>query len=136
MAVEKTLLERIDLGDEDRRLKADPQRVADSVMDHLRKMLNVRRGSVATRPHYGMPDFNDVAAEAADAPNMLRRVIKDMLTKFEPRLKRVTVAHLPNEDNPLDLRFKISARLVVDGEESPVTFETVVGEGGQIAVQG
>ena len=48
MAVEKTLLERIDLGDEDRRLKADPQRVADSVMDHLRKMLNVRRGSVAT----------------------------------------------------------------------------------------
>ena len=138
MAFEKTLLERIDDGDADdgRRLEVDRHRVAQSVVRHLRKMLNVRQGSVITLPDYGLPDFNDIVSQFPDSVNVVRRIIKDSLEKYEPILRRVSVRHLPNEDDPMDFRFEISARLVVDGEETPVSFETVFADGGKAHVRG
>ena len=134
MAFEKTLLERIDDPDTtgERRLHADPHRVSQSVIRHLQKMLNVRQGSVLTLPDYGMPDFNDLAKQFPSAIVAIRRVIKDSLEKYEPRLRRVQIRHIPNEDDPMDLQFEISARLVLDDEESAVTFQTVLNDTGHV----
>lgn len=138
MAYEKSLLERIDDPDDqdDRRLNADPHRISQSVIRHLSKMLNVRQGSVLALPDYGMPDFNDLSTQFPDAINAIRRVIKESLEKYEPRLRRVTVRHIPNEDDPLDLRFEIVARLVADGQEAPILFETMVGDSGHVRIRG
>ncbi|MEM8985874.1 MAG: type VI secretion system baseplate subunit TssE [Pseudomonadota bacterium] len=137
MAFEKSLLERIRAGDPSahRRVTLEPADVAESVIRHLAKMFNVRQGSALTSPDYGMPDFNDLALQFPNAINVIRRVIRESVDKYEPRLKNVAVAHMPNEDNPLELRFKITAQLVLDGDKTPVAFETVMDDAGKVRVR-
>ena len=137
MAFERTLLERIDNPEQGGyRLTADPHRIIESVLTHLRKMLNVRQGSVCTLPDYGIPDLNSLFMQYPDAVLALRRIIRDMLEKYEPRLRRVNVRYLPDEENPLMLRFEITARLVLDDQEPSIRFETVVGDNGKVRVRG
>jgi len=137
VALERSLLERIDSPEQGGyRLTADPQRTIESVLTHLRKMLNVRQGSVCTLPDYGIPDLNSLFMEYPDAVLALRRIIRDSIEKYEPRLRRVKVRYLADEENPLMLRFEITARLAVDGEQPPVRFETVVGDNGEVRVRG
>lgn len=135
---ELSLLERIDAADqpEDRRLEVDIGRAVESVIGHLRQLLNVRQGSVEALPDYGMPDFNDVIRAHSDHITVLQRTIRDMIAAFEPRLTGVRVVHLRNEDDPLDLRFKVTARLVMDGKDTAVEIETLVGDGGRVDVRG
>ena len=137
MALEQTLLERIDHPQQgDYRLQADPHRTIESVLGHLRKMLNVRQGSVTTLPDYGIPDLNSLFMQYPDAVLALRRMIKELLEKYEPRLQRVNVQYVPDEENPLNLCFEISAYMVMDDGKSPVRFETVVGDNGKVRVRG
>ena len=138
MRSERTLLERIDAAasPEAQRATTDLGAAVDSVIGHLRRMLNVRQGSVETLPGYGMPDFNDILNAHRDHISVLQRTIRDMVTAYEPRLTDVRVGHLPNEDDPLDLRFKITARLRLDGEDTSVEIETLVGDGGRMDVRG
>jgi type VI secretion system protein len=137
VAVEGTLLERMDQPDEGGyRLQSDIHRVTESVLNYLRKMLNVRQGSVATLPDFGMPDLNDLYMQYPDPVVALRRIIKDLIENYEPRLKRVIVRYVPDEEDPLSLRFDITAHLEVDEQSTPLRFETVVGDTGRILVRG
>ena len=137
MAQERTLLERIDNPQQGGyRLTADPHRTVESVLEHLRKMLNVRQGSVCTLPEYGIPDLNSLFMQYPDAVLALRRIIRESLEKYEPRLRRVNVRYIPDEDDPLILRFEITARLAMDEKDSPIRFETVVGDNGEVRVRG
>jgi len=134
---EQTLLERIDNPEQGGyRLAADPHRTIESVLTHLRKMLNVRQGSVSTLPDYGIPDLNSLFMQYPDAVQALRRIIRASLEKYEPRLRRVNVRYLPDEENPLMLRFEIKAQLIMDDQDSPVRFETIVGDNGKVRVRG
>jgi type VI secretion system protein len=99
-------------------------------------MLNVRQGSVSTLPDFGMPDLNDLFAQYPDPVHALRRIIKELIENYEPRLKRVMVSYVPDEDNPLNLRFDITAYLEVDDKDAPLRFETVVGMSGRTQVRG
>jgi type VI secretion system protein len=118
------------------RLQSDIYRVTESVLSYLRKMLNVRQGSVSTLPDFGMPDLNDLFAQYPDPVHALRRIIKELIENYEPRLKRVMVSYVPDEDNPLNLRFDITAYLEVDDKDAPLRFETVVGMSGRTQVRG
>ncbi len=136
MAFEQTLLERINNPESGAyKLNPEPHLVIESVLRHLRKMLNVRQGSVCTLPDYGIPDLNSLFMQYPDAVLALRKIIRNSLEKYEPRLRGVKVNHLPNEDDPLILRFEIRARLFLDGKTSPVRFETVVGDNGRVKVR-
>jgi type VI secretion system protein len=134
---EGTLLERMDRPDEGGyRLQSDIYRVTESVLSYLRKMLNVRQGSVATLPDYGMPDLNDLYLQYPEPVKVLRQIIRDLIENYEPRLKQVIVRYVPDDDDPLSLRFDITAYLVVDDQTAPLRFETVVGDSGRILVRG
>ena len=138
MALEQTLLERIDNPEQGAyRLAAEPHLVIESVLRHLRKMLNVRQGSVCTLPDYGIPDLNSLFAQYPDAILALRRILRDSLEKYEPRLRSVKVRHFSDDDNPLILRFEITARLVLeDGTAPSVRFQTSIGDNGRVKVRG
>jgi type VI secretion system protein len=118
------------------RLQPDVYRVTESVLNYLRKMLNVRQGSVLTLPDFGMPDLNDLYTQYPDPVVVLRRIIKELIEKYEPRLKRVVVRYVRDDDNPLTLRFDITAYLELDGQDAPLRFETVVGDSGRTLVRG
>jgi type VI secretion system protein len=103
--------------------------LVDGVVQHLRALLNTRRGEAPTVPTYGVPDFSDVVHSFPLAVPYLQRAIKETITEFEPRLKNVQVRHVVDDD-PLMLRFEITARLTQSNR--PFKLQTRLVSGGRI----
>ena len=58
------------------------------------------------------------------ARQQLRRHIEGVISRFEPRLRNVKVTLETSAQSDRNLRFRISALLVVDPVSEPVTFDT------------
>lgn len=129
---EYSLLQRIAMGDEgaNQSLDVGAEKLKRSVQMHLQNMFNVRQGSVATSLEYGLPDFNDldISSGYATAVNEIRKAIKLSLERFEPRLTRIKVKHLWDEDNQLELRYEITARMNIQEDSVRVRFETMMAD--------
>lgn len=138
MAFEQSLLERIAQpeGAGGYKLKLNEDKLVDSVLEHLRKMLNVRHGSVPALPDYGLPDFNDLAMRFPDAILELRKAIKTCIEKYEPRLCKVKVDYIHDPEAPLHLHYDITAQLVVDGAKGNVWFQTTLDSAGKASIRG
>jgi type VI secretion system protein len=117
-------------------LRENTQRLADSVQANLQRVLNSRHGVTPIREDYGIPDISDMVHLFPDATAELRNGIKSAIEKFEPRLRRVNVKHAPDPDDPLSMRFEITAELVTDGDKAGVWFETRVNGDGGVSVKG
>ena len=137
MGHESRFLERLNDPDiaSNYRLRQDPDKVARSVLNHLVMLLNSRQGSSQTVPDYGLPDFNDLVTRFPDAIVELKREIMRCIEKFEPRLSRVRVNYVVDEENPLNLRYEINAQLVLDDGKTNVWFETTLDSSGKVAVR-
>lgn len=97
-------------------------RVFESVLEHLERLLNTRQGQSATVPDYGIPALSD-AGRAGQAAEM-RRAIEQAIRDFEPRLEGIRVRLLPNDEtDPQQIRFEIQARVVTDEERLAVRFK-------------
>ncbi len=106
-----------------------------SVIRHLQKMLNTRRGSVSTAVDYGMPDFTNFPGESmTDTCRRMTAVIKEFVEKYEPRLANVRISFEPEENNALSLRFRLEGVLARE-DGIPVTLETVVDSSGKVVVR-
>ncbi|BBA68973.1 type VI secretion system baseplate subunit TssE [Geobacter sulfurreducens] len=132
---EERLLERIRSLERDpsRRGETDRGRLVDSILAHVRRIINTRRGSVPIAPDFGIPDMLDVLQSYPDSVREIERSIRAAIQGFEPRLADVRVAFVPQEDDVLALRFAISARLGSDG--GAVCFETLVDTDGKVTVR-
>jgi type VI secretion system protein len=104
----------------------------DSIVEHLRVLLNARRGNSPACPDFGIPDFSDLVHNFPGAIQILQRAIRETILNFEPRLKQVTVKHVPSED-PLTLRYEISA-LPARGGRGSLRLTTQMSAGGHINV--
>ena len=138
MAFERSLLERLDrAGEEVRRtLHVNLEHEVGSILAHLQRMLNVRQGTAPALPLYGMPDFNDLAVRFPAAVVELQRAIKLLIEQYEPRLRKVRIQHLPDDDDPLKVRFEITAQLVTGEADPAIRFETSLGTSGKISIRG
>jgi type VI secretion system protein len=130
---ERTLLERVaePSPEGDRRLRPNASAVAESVLRHLRDLLNLRRGTVLARPDMGMPDFNDLVTQFPVAIEALAAEVRQQIAAFEPRLADIEVRPAPDPDNPLALRLHIAATLRLPQERRRIRFDTVVGDDGR-----
>lgn len=117
-----------------RREKGDPKRTLDSVKEHLQKILNTRQGSVPLGDEYGLPDFVELLRDYPESLREFERSIRLTIQKYEPRLKTIKVRLLQNEDDPLTLRFQISAKLVSPEQRMPVLLESVVDQDGKVRI--
>ena len=133
---EERLLERIRSFERDpsRRGRADHGRLVESVLAHLRQILNTRQGSAPIAPDFGVPDFLDFLQTYPDSVREIERSIRAAILAYEPRLQGVRVTFIPQEDDVLALRFQITARIAGEGGGT-VRFETVVDTDGKIAVK-
>lgn len=131
---EERLLERIRAFERDpaRRGGTDHGRLVDSILAHIRLILNTRQGNVPIAPDYGVPDFLDFLQTYPDSVRKIERSIRTAIGSYEPRLKGVRVSFIPQEDDVLALRFQITASIVDGGK---VHFETVVDTDGKVAVR-
>ncbi len=115
--------------------RQDVSRLLASVLQHLQKMLNVHRGSVPLWPSYGMPDFNDMAAQFPDAILEIQQAIQTSIRRYEPRLHQVRVRYVPDDTERFRLRFEITAHLAVPGEMPVVWFESLLDTSGYVVIR-
>jgi type VI secretion system protein len=136
MINERSLFER--LADPDppggRRLSLDIGRLKRSVVTHLQVMLNSRHGHAPAQPDYGIPDLNEFMFAFPDSITPMRQAIERSIEKYEPRLKNVKAVWVADPDNPLNIRFEITAQLVGEEKNIPVAFATQVGSASSLDV--
>ena len=106
-----------------------------SILQNMADVLNSRAGCCQTRTDYGMPDFNSLVGDFPNALPVIARAVEEQVRAFEPRLRDVSVLHVPDPERPLDLRFQITGRAVKNGIEERVRFDTVVGDDGHTLVR-
>ncbi len=87
--------------------------VEESIVAHLRVLLNTRAGESPATPGFGVLDFNDVVHSFPDGIRKIQQSIRETILAYEPRLKQVSIRHIPSED-PLVLAFDIVGRLESD----------------------
>lgn len=104
-----------------------------AIVAHLQVLLNTRRGDSIAAPDYGILDFSDVANEFPAAIPALARSIRATILEYEPRLKNVSVRHLPDE-HALTLRFEIQAQLAAGRTSRSLRLATTVRPGGHVDV--
>jgi type VI secretion system protein ImpF len=111
-----------------------------SVRRDLEDLLNTRQRCLEQPPelaelarslvNYGVPDFTGTGPGAASGPEEICRMLKEVITRYEPRFKRVTVELLDSSE-PLDrtLRFRIDAVLRVEPVAERVVFDSTLKPG-------
>lgn len=134
---EKRLLERIrDFEkDQDRRNEIDPAILLNSVLAHLRRMLNTKQGSVPIAEDYGLADITDMPGSfSPDNLTEIEAKITKVITKYDPRVAEIHVEFAEKQDDSLALRFKISGKVNASDLNMPVIFESVVEPTGKISI--
>jgi len=111
----------------------DFRQIMSSVRRDLENLLNTRRFILSMPASfselgnsllvYGLPDFSSRNPTQVSVMDQLRLEIAKTIARFEPRLKNVNVT-VGSAGSRRDLRFRISAVLVVDPISEPVVFDT------------
>jgi type VI secretion system protein ImpF len=92
----------------------------------------------ASLVNYGIPDFAGAHMGSQDSRDQLRRLVEQVIRKFEPRFKTVQVRLVGNTD-PADrtLRLRIDALLYAEPAPEPVVFDSQLEPiSGSFAVRG
>jgi len=133
---ERTLLERLVAppAASHRRSGVDLQKLSDSIILHLRRMMNCRHGFTPAAPDYGLPDLNECFFGFPESLPYLKQSIQNSVEKYEPRLSRVRLKFVEDAENPLEIRFEIQARLETEDEAVTFAFTTKLGSAGGIQV--
>jgi type VI secretion system protein ImpF len=138
--VRASLLDR--LIDEDPAISREPVQlrlysvgqIKGAVMRDLENLLNARRTIVVVPPVYtelnqslfvyGLRDYTSHNPRSPAAKQQLRLEVERTIARFEPRLKNVSLQVETPGPNERTLRFRVTARLVVEPISEPVTFDT------------
>lgn len=139
MPRERTLLERFNdpRPGEPLRTTQNTEMLAKSVLQHLSKVLNTRRGHSLTQPEdYGMTDLTELIHGFPESIKEVQQAIRTTIEKYEPRLRNVDVEYVKSDEDVLTLRFKITAQIATERQGAPVWFETVVAPSGQVELKG
>jgi type VI secretion system protein ImpF len=105
----------------------------DSIKRDLEWLLNTRHVSDIAREFkelnsslatYGVPDFTNMSVKNSSDQNRLRKMIEQVVRKFEPRLRDITVTLEPTRELDRMLHFQIHAILMIEPTPEPVTFDT------------
>jgi len=134
---EKRLLERIsalELGTERSRL-TQSQVLLDSLMEHLRRILNTRQGSVPMDPEFGVPDFTNLAGTFAtgETAQIVENMTR-MVARYEPRLKSPCISVAENGREVLSLSFSLDGLVAIDDRDIPVHLSTLVSSDGRVSL--
>lgn len=137
MGSDKSLLERLadPQRDAPRTLRGNTNQLAKSVLRHLQKMLNTRHGNAPVQLDYGLPDLTELVHSFPESIAQMQKAIRNTIEKYEPRLRAVKVSYVPSDDDPLRVKFEITAQLVTTREKTPIWFETTLDSSGQVEVK-
>jgi len=134
---EDRLLERISRWEDadERRNLASADILLESIIKHLQRILNTRKGSVPIDPEFGVPDFTNLASNYTSNLNVdIERDIRTLLQRYEPRLKSPRLRVLEERPDVLSLSFELLGSVMIGNDEVPVRLSTRIGSQGRIRI--
>ncbi len=142
MARERTLLSRVAQAARSGRARLEPttqedvEALCESVRDHLARLLNARHGMCDAMPDYGLPALTDLIVGSGDHVRVMSDAIKTAIEKYEPRLRRIKVSRVIDDEgrDGRTLAFRIEGVLVGRQAEHRVWYETAVRGTGEFEV--
>ena len=105
-----------------------------AILAHLQVLLATRLGESLSAPGLGLIDFADIVHGFPASMQVLRHAIQEMLARYEPRLRRITVAPLDSDD-PLTRTLQITAELA-DPRGGHLHLRTELTAAGRVHVSG
>ncbi|MHC5108971.1 MAG: type VI secretion system baseplate subunit TssE [Planctomycetota bacterium] len=140
MAREKSLLDRLSDLDSTQRSRIQPsaqedlEALMDSIRSNLIRILNARHGMSEALPDYGLPALTDLTEGTGDHVTMVEASIRNAIERYEPRLERVRVARVENEDAPQVWSFRVDAIMKSQTGKHKVWYQTEVNGSGEFNV--
>ena len=134
--MKERLLKRIRHGVlNDGQMEVDGNELALSLADDLEKMFNTRLGTVLIDPDYGLPDFNDMfSSYQAPDSEQIGRMLHDLVSRHEPRLKGVNMQPEENRRGPA-LRFRLNASMLYKTQSLPFSVGVMINDDGSASVE-
>lgn len=132
-----TLLEKLEEYEKNPDIRGiwDSSKIQDSVLNSLSKILNSRQGGSLSAPDFGMPDFTNIPGFInLETYRDFELNIKNVIEKYEPRLKNVSVEYIKAEKRFFMLKFKVEGNIVLPGSVIPVSIQTVIEPEGKIII--
>ncbi len=140
MAREKTLLERLaDAGQGGRsRVQPSAEEDLDALMESVRRqlarILNARHGMSEAMPEYGLPALTDLTIGTGDHATTVEKAIRQAIEKYEPRLRRIRVSRVLDEERDQVWAYRVDAVLRSQSGDHKVWYETEVRGSGEFDV--
>lgn len=116
------------------------RQLRDSIVEHLRRLLNTREGSVPIDPEYGMPDMSNIAGSfALGTTEQLSEAILRQVTRYEPRFRSPKITVQKETREVITLRFELSGLVASTQEggsaQQPFSMIVRVNSSGQVFVE-
>ena len=112
---------------------ADPIPELDSIVHHLKVLLNTCIGDSPCAESFGIIDFVDIMHDFPVAIQVLQRSIRATIIQYELRLININVRAVISDD-PMILCFEITGRLANDSRRGVVRLRTELASTGRINV--
>lgn len=100
--------------------------LSESIRENLAHLLNARQGMVNHLPDYGLPDVHKMFQSLPKSLEALGAEIRDVIIKYEPRLKNVNVRLRQKAEDTFRATFIITAEVREGSRVSKLTFRTEV----------
>ena len=112
-----------------------PRSLYEAIRDHLVVLLNTRRGSISHLDDFGLPDLADIYKGYPESLHYLGAEIKRTIEKYETRLVHLKVELVSSSSDHFEANYSITGYLKgEDGKTQPVTFRTMITQGGKTQI--
>lgn len=82
-----------------------------SVVEHIQRLLETRKGMLVHMPDFGMPDIGDLFRRLPGSAPEIQTEMESLIRKYEPRMENVKVHYLEFEPAQARIRFRITGSL-------------------------
>ena len=93
---------------------SEDQKLRNSIIENLRMVLSTRQGSVQHLPDFGMPDILQLYFDSGNSIDPVKKEIKDVILKYEPRIGDVQVQKSEFDQETMRISLKIMASIKDD----------------------
>jgi len=82
-----------------------------SIVENLTFLLQTRQGSVQHLPDFGLPDIMQIYIDSGYTFDPLKKYLKDMIMKYEPRIEKARVEEPRFEKHDMRVYLRIHATI-------------------------
>lgn len=113
----------------------DPEQLIESILNHLKEILNTRQGAAENSEDFDIPDFSMVtlALGQSKTPD-IERCLGEVIARYERRLRNSSVYRRVDDKDPMGMFFVVEGELVSSREPYPVQFEILLSSTGHVVV--